>query len=98
MTLGVTGASSTVKAGFLLTHLNTWTSFLSHCVLAGEVMSHSVPERNLIVAFIKEEKRQKHTFTMLHVGQEENHNNTKYQGFFEVTYFSKVFQPQKLTS
>lgn len=61
-------------------------------------MSHSVPERNLIVALIKEEKRQKQTFTMLRVGQDGNHNNTKYQGFFEVTYFGNVFQPQKLTA
>lgn len=35
---------------------------------------------------------------MLRVGQEGNHNNPKYQGFFEVTYFGNVFQPQKLTT
>lgn len=62
VSVGETGTNGTVKVGFLLTHLNTWNhpaGFLSHDVLAGEVMSHSVPERNLIVALIKGEKKGK---------------------------------------
>lgn len=65
VSVGETGTNGTVKVGFLLTHLNTWNhpaGFLSHDVLAGEVMSHSVPERNLIVALIKGEKKAKTDF------------------------------------
>lgn len=45
------------------------------------------------MALIKAEKRQKQTFTMLRVGQEGNHNNTKEQGFSDGTYFGNAFQP-----
>lgn len=60
VSIGETGTNGTVKVGFLLTHLSTWNHperFMSHCVLAGDVMSHSVPERNLTVALIKGGKK-----------------------------------------
>lgn len=49
MSVEETGPNDTVKVDFLLSHLNSWNHparFLSHCVLAREVMSHNVPERN----------------------------------------------------
>lgn len=94
-----TGPNDAVKVDFLLSHLNSWNcpaSFLSHCVLAREVMCHSVPRRNPTMwPSSKKKKDKKQTFTMLRVAQEGNHKNTKYTGFFKVTYFGNVFQPPK---